>query len=311
MKNSPCDIAERIKAEASRLGFDACGFAQAGPVSAQAVERYSQWIAQGKHGCMAWAARYPELRSDPTQLLPGARTVICLAMNYYPSRFKPQGTPQIAYYAYGRDYHEVARDRARQLAQYIKENTGCESRVCVDSAPMRERYWSQLAGIGFVGINGMLILPGKGSYYFLCEVVTTLSVPPSEPCTLSCAGCHACERECPSGALKGGVVDARRCISCLTIENHDPELPEWLAGVIGDRVYGCDACQQCCPHNRGAVACTTPEFQPSDELLRLTLDDILNMSQADFSRIFSHSAVKRTKLAGLQRNAALLKRHPR
>lgn len=299
-----------MKQQARLLGFDACGYAQAGPVSAQAAARYSQWLAQGKNGCMDWAARYRDLRCDPTLLLPGAKTVISLAMNYYPRRFKPAGTPQLAYYAYGRDYHEVVRDRARQLARCIEQLTGCTSRVCVDSAPVLERYWAQRAGIGYTGLNGLVIVPGRGSYFFLCEVLTTLELPPDAPCTLTCQGCHACERNCPGGALKGGEVDARRCISCLTIEYRGPELPQWLGQAMGDRVYGCDACQQCCPHNREATATTVPEFQPSDALLALTLDDIESMDQAQFSRLFSHSAVKRTKLAGLQRNAAFIKRHP-
>ncbi len=300
-----------MKQQARLLGFDACGYAQAGPVSSQAADRYGQWLAQGKNGCMAWAGNYRDLRCDPTLLLPGAKTVISLAMNYYPRRFKPAGTAQMAYYAYGRDYHEVVRDRARQLARCIEQLTGCTSRVCVDSAPVLERYWAQRAGIGYPGLNGLVIIPGRGSYFFLCELLTTLELPPDAPCTLTCQGCHACERSCPAGALQGGAVDARRCISCLTIEYRGAELPQWLATAIGDRVYGCDACQQCCPHNCDATGTAVPEFQPSDELLALTLDDITGMDQARFSRLFSHSAVKRAKLAGLQRNAAFIKRHRR
>ena len=155
-----------MKQQARLLGFDACGYAQAGPVSSQAAARYGQWLAQGKNGCMAWAGNYRDLRCDPTLLLPGAKTVISLAMNYYPRRFKPAGTAQMAYYAYGRDYHEVVRDRARQLARCIEQLTGCTSRVCVDSAPVLERYWAQRAGIGYPGLNGLVIIPGRGSYFF-------------------------------------------------------------------------------------------------------------------------------------------------
>lgn len=272
-------------------------------VDDEAVWHYDQWLAQGKNGCMAWAGNYPDLRRDPTLLLPGAKTVVSLAMNYYPADVKREELPQFAYYAYGRDYHEVMRDRARQLAQFLKTETGHESRVCVDSAPMRERYWAQRAGIGFIGLNGLLIVPGKGSYFCLCELLTTLELQPDEPCRLTCGECHACERHCPVGALQGGSLDARKCLSCQTIENHIPELPDWVREALGNRVYGCDECQLVCPHNSQAAPTAIPEFLPNDEFMNLDLETIRNMTQAQFSRIFSHSAVKRAKLAGLQRNA--------
>ena len=305
--NPGTSIETLIKAEAQRLGFDACGFAQAELVDEDAVQRYSEWISSGEHSCMAWAERHDDIRRDPHLLLPGARSVICLAMNYYPSRFQPADAPQFAYYAYGRDYHEVLRDRGRQLAQFILEKTGCASRVCVDSAPMRERYWAQKSGIGFVGLNNMIILPGKGSFYVLCEVITELELTPDAPCTETCGECHACERHCPGQALHDGMVDTRKCLSCQTIENRDEQLPEWIEQCIGNHVYGCDECQLCCPHNRHAIGNHVPEFQPSDEFLQLDAQAILDMTQEQFSRIFGHSAVKRVKLAGLKRNMRAVK----
>ena len=257
---------------------------------------------------MDWAARYLDVRDNPQLLLEGARSVIMVAMNYYPARFQNPDAPQFAYYAYGRDYHEVMRDRLHQLSAYIKEiaGDGVATRCCVDTAPLRERYWAVQAGIGFTGRNNTLIIPGKGSFFFLGGIVTTLDLHPDEPCRLTCGDCKACERACPGGALKDGMpVDASRCLSCLTIEHRGP-LPQWVVVALGNRVYGCDECQRVCPHNSNATPCTAPEFQPSPEFLNLTAEQILGMDQQEFSRVFSHSAVKRAKLDGLQRNAESL-----
>lgn len=292
-----------IKARARELDLDACGIAQSGPVSEAAAARYRQWIASGGNGCMDYAARYLDVRDNPALLLDGARSIIVVAMNYYPARLQREDAPQFAYYAYGRDYHEVMRDRLQRLAAYIKQLVpDAETRCCVDTAPLRERYWAVQAGVGFVGRNNALIIPGKGSFFFLGAIVTTAELAPDSPCTLTCGDCGACERACPGGALKQGrPVDATRCLSCLTIE-YRGELPQWTREALGNRVYGCDECQRVCPHNRNAVPTTVPELQPSEAFLNLSAADIAQMDQAAFSRLFSHSAVKRTKLAGLQRN---------
>ncbi len=306
MPSPSIDIASLIKSQAASLGFDACGFAAASPVDDEAVARYDRWIDQGHHGCMRWAEGHRDLRRDPALLLEGARTVIALAMNYYPATCQPAGTLRVAYYAYGRDYHEVLRERLTELARFIEEITHCATRPCVDSAPIRERYWAQRAGLGFVGRNGCLILPGRGSFFFLGEIVTTAQLPPDEPCEMTCGDCGRCVAACPAGALNDcGAVDASRCLSCLLIENHDDELPAWVGEVIGNRVVGCDSCQLCCPHNAHAVPTSIPDFAPTEVVMTLTRERIRSMKPGDFKRLFAHSAISRLRYKTLLRNAAL------
>ncbi len=299
------DVREAVRSMALSLGFDACGFARAEPVEQWAVEAYDNWIAAGHNDCMDYATRYRDVRNDPRLLLEGAKTVISVAINYLPPRRQPADAPQFALYAYGRDYHEVVKERLFRLAAFVENETGCASRPCVDTAPIRERYWAQRAGIGFVGRNNTLILPGRGSFFFLGELVTTLELEPDEPCRVSCGNCRRCEISCPGGALHNGIaLDARQCLSCQLIERRG-ELPEWVSKVVGNRVYGCDTCQLVCPHNSNVLPTTVPDFSPSEELLSLTRCDMAEMTPSQFRHLFAHSAVRRTRLDGLRRNANL------
>ena len=307
--SAPFEWREQIRSEALRLGFDACGFARVDEVEPRAREAYRRWLDEGKQAQMDYLGNYLDLRDHPALLYPGARTIVCVALNYYPARFQPQEHPQFAYYAYGRDYHEVMRDKLRQLAAFVAPLSGDAGRVCCDTAPVRERYWAVQAGLGFIGRNAQLIIPGKGSYFFLGELLTTLALPPDEPLSNRCGDCSLCREHCPVGALDvPGQVDARRCISCQTIENRG-EIPPEVAARMGNRLYGCDTCQQCCPWNRAAVPSTHPEFAPSDELLALDAARFEALTPDDFNRIFRHSAVRRAKYAGLMRNFAVWKKN--
>lgn len=303
------EIKERIRAFALECGFDACGFAEARPVDAAVKTSYRSWIEEGKHFCMDYMARNMEVRDDPRLLLEGANTVISLALNYYPAEFQPHGAPQFSYYAYGKDYHEVVKAKLRQVAAFIAHEWDGVCRVCVDTAPLRERYWAQQAGIGFIGRNNQLILPGKGSYFFLGEILTTLQLAPDAPCLITCGNCRKCTGACPAEALPGnyGALDARRCISCLTIEYRGPLTPEMTA-ALGNRVYGCDECQKACPHNRFACPTAVKEFAPSPEFLSLDYNSMEEMTEHCFQRIFKGSAVKRAKYSGLMRNLTAIKR---
>lgn len=303
-KKYQCTPEVAIKQRAAELGFDACGFAMAETVDAEAQQRYSEWIERGKNFAMPYAERYADVRSNPRLLLEGARTVISLALNYFPDEKQDADALQIAYYAYGRDYHEVMRERLGQLAQFISEQWRAECRVCVDTAPIREKYWAQRAGIGFVGKNNLLIIPGKGSFFFLGEVVTTLALQPDEPCTKSCGNCRLCVEACPGGALsaEGSALDAARCLSCLLIEYRGEQLPDWAREAKGNRLYGCDQCQLVCPHNALAKPSAVADFAPRRNILSLSPAQVRTMNQDEFSRLFAHSAIKRVKLAGLKRN---------
>ena len=304
MNSKPSICSDAVTSEALRLGATAIGLARAEPVDTTAAARYDAWIAAGCHGDMGYMARNTGLRNDPRGLLPSARTVIVAAFNYFPRHQQPAENPQFAYYAYGRDYHEVVRERLGMLAHFIKENYGGETRVCVDTAPMHERYWAQKAGIGFEGINSQLIIPGQGSYFFLGEVLTSVNFTPSEPCDTDCGRCGACMRACPSGAIKGdGTTDASRCPSYLTIE-YRGDLP--ADTPAGNRIYGCDTCQQVCPHNRHAQPTEIADFAPSDQFLALDKQRLAALTPESFNILFRHSAVKRTKLCGLLRNLTLI-----
>lgn len=304
-----CDngnIANLIKTHAAELGFDACGFAHAEAVDDEARQQYRHWLDKGRNGCMEWAARYCDVRDNPQLLLDGAQSVIMLAMSYYPQKFQSAEAPQFAYYAYGNDYHDVLRERMKRLVTLIHDQTDAQCRCCVDTAPLRERYWAQKAGLGFVGMNNQLILPGKGSYFFLGAIITTLELPPDKPCQLSCDKCGACIEACPGHALTAGeAVDSRQCLSCLTIEQRG-ELPQWVSQAMGNRVYGCDECQRCCPHNREAKPTKITNFHPSDQFLSLTMQDLREMNKLQFNSIFGSSAVRRTRLEGLKRNAMMI-----
>ena len=174
--SKPSEWREIIRNEALRIGFDACGFARVEEVDADMRDSYRQWLASGKQAQMGYLDNYVELRDNPALLYPGARTMICVALNYYPVRFQSGESPRFAYYAYGRDYHDVMRDKLRQLAVFVSSYSGDAGRVCCDTAPVRERYWAVRAGLGFIGKNAQLIIPGKGSFFFLGELITSLDL---------------------------------------------------------------------------------------------------------------------------------------
>lgn len=293
-------------------GAAAWGCADAVPVQPDADAQYAAWVEEGCAASMDYLRRHITLRSDPRLLLEGARTVISAAFPYPASAAGHDGALKIARYALGTDYHETVRRRLDGVCAALAADAGLDRmsafRVCVDSAPLAERYWARRAGVGFTGLNGQLFVGSMGSAFFLGEILTTLEFEPDAPDLRSCTECGACLRACPGGALRGdGTLDARRCHSYLTIE-HRGDFP--TEPRLGNRLYGCDICQDVCPLNRQASPpAPLAEFEPREALLGLTARDVAEMTQEEFSRIFSHSAVKRTKLAGLRRNASAIENH--
>lgn len=290
---------EQLKAALREAGVYKSGVALAEPVDEAVAATYDEWLSAHRHASMGYLEKYSEIRRDVSLLLPGARSVVSCAFNYYPGTLADSPL-QWASYALGDDYHDVVRSRLTRVAEEITRQTGAECRVCVDTAPIFERYWAVRSGVGFVGLNRQLIVPGAGSHFFLGEIVTTLALDADEPCRLSCGGCRRCLTACPGGALTDGGIDANRCLSYLTIE-HRGDFPEGTR--TGRHVYGCDVCQDVCPHNQNAPVTDIEEFRPRPAILALDVADISAMSQEGFSSLFRRSAIKRTKLAGLLRNA--------
>ena len=296
-----------IKEKAKEIGFDACGIAQVATADSEAFF-FDKWLKEGNHAGMAYMENHREIRLNPTGLVEGAKTVISVALNYYPEQKLPPEAPHIAYYAYGKDYHFVIKEMLNDLWAALLPHTGTgqadtgTARFFTDSAPILERDWAWKAGLGWIGKNTNLIIPGKGSFFFLGEIVTTLEADRYDTPQKNCCGsCTRCLDACPTGALEGPRhLNARKCLSYLTIENRG-EIPVEQAARLGNRLYGCDTCQEVCPWNRFARPTRIEAFRPSKELLQISRKEIDSMTEEDYRRIFAKSAVKRAKYEGLMR----------
>ncbi|MGC8668204.1 MAG: tRNA epoxyqueuosine(34) reductase QueG [Chthonomonadales bacterium] len=304
-------LAERIKQRAKELGFDLCGIAPAAPSAFR--EEFLAWLDRGEHGEMAYLQRNSHRRLDPQQVLPGVKSIVVVGMNYYT---QPQEPPpdaggslpaQFARYALNDDYHDVMAARLHQLLDTIRAEAPCpvEGKVYVDTGPVLEREIAQRAGLGWIGKNTMLIHPRLGSYFLLGEILLTLPLPTDAPIRGSCGTCNRCIEACPTGALVSPYhLDARRCISYLTIEMKGP-MPEALAPLIGNRIFGCDICQEVCPFCvRFSRPTKEAAFQPRPVTVRSTLKDLMSLSDEGFRSAFRKSPVKRAKRRGLLRNVA-------
>lgn len=307
----PQAVAESIKAEAISLGFDACGIAQAEAVPLEIYAGVEAWIASGHHGTMSYMERNAKLRQDPRLLVEGCRSIIVVALGYYPQKHQDPHLPQFAKYAYGRDYHKVIKKKLDQLLLFItqKIDQTTTGRSFADSAPILERYWAERAGLGWRGKHGLLIIPRMGSFYLLGCLLINLPLPPDSPQPNRCGSCQRCIQACPTQALLGsGQMDARRCISYLTIESSQ-DIPPGLATQLGKRIYGCDTCQDVCPWNRWAKPHKVSDFEPRWDILNLSKEDLADMTQDQFDRLFAGSAIRRAGLAGLQRTLRAIDRN--
>lgn len=286
-------IKGEIRRRALLAGAVAFGCARVQPVEESVREAYKKWITLGRHGTMGYMERNSEVRFNPGLLVPGARTVISMAFSY-----RPVGGyhhPNIADYALGKDYHIVLKRRLAVVAGFIADQYGAQSRVCVDTAPILERYWAARSGVGFIGRNHQLIVPGVGSEVFLSEIVTTLELQPDAPIDTECHNCNRCRMACPAGTFS----DVRRCHSYLTIE-HRGELPSDI--VLGAHVYGCDICQRVCPFNVGEKPEPLPDFHPDPRLLMLDKTAMTTLSSGEWRRLTKESAMSRVPYKILRRN---------
>lgn len=300
--------AAEIKEKAKKTGFDACGIAQVATADSEALF-FDRWLKEGNHAGMAYMENHREIRLNPAGLVEGAKTVISVALNYYPEQKLPPEAPHIAYYAYGKDYHFVIKEMLNELWSAVTGQTDTgTARFFTDSAPILERYWAWKAGLGWIGKNTNLIIPGKGSFFFLGEIVTSLEADHYDmPQKDRCGSCSRCLEACPTEALEGPRhLNARKCLSYLTIENRG-EIPAEQAACLGNRLYGCDTCQEVCPWNRFARPTRIEAFRPAPALLSLRKEDLKGFSREEYNRIFSKSAVKRAKYEGLIRNIHNLK----
>lgn len=295
--------ASRIKNKARELGFEACGITAAHKLEEHEAH-LQQWLDNGYEASMNWMHNYFEERLDPTKLVPGAKSVIVVLLNYFPNEKQNNEAPQISKYAYGKDYHDVVKEKLKLLYQFInKEIQPINGRIFVDSAPVMERAWAQQAGLGWVGKNSLLINNNMGSFFFIGELIIDLELDYDRTFPADfCGSCTKCIDSCPTGAIvENKVIDSNKCISYWTIE-HKGEINYKQPEHFQNRIFGCDICQDVCPWNRKAKPHQVDEFKPHPNLLHFTQDDWQSITGEEYREIFRKSAVKRTKFSGLKRN---------
>ncbi len=298
-----------IKNVAKNLGFHFCGIAKAVQLDDDA-RRLESWLQQGFQGEMLYMENYFDLRIDPRKIVPGAKSVITLLLNYFPSEQQNNGAPKIAKYAYGNDYHEVIRNKINIFLQLIKQNIGeVNGRGFVDSAPVLERSWALRSGAGWIGKNGNLITKEQGSYFFIATLIVDLELIYDNAFAKDyCGTCTKCIDACPTNAiLDNKVIDASRCVSYFTIELKDEIIPTEMKGKFENWMFGCDICQDVCPWNRFSKPTNETAFKPIPEILNLSTAEWENLSEEAFKKIFKNSPLKRTKFKGIQRNLKFIK----
>ncbi len=309
---TPRELRDAIRAEALRLGFDAVGFAPAVLTSEarrERLEHLASFVAQGLHGDMGWLARRTEQRADPAALWPDARTVVSVAMNYAPAGDPRvlQSEPErgaISVYAHGRDYHDVLKSRLKALGRFIWDTWQQQIKVFVDTAPVMEKPAAQLAGLGWQGKHTNLLSRHFGSWLFLGELLISAELPADAPEHDHCGHCRACLDACPTNAFPAPYrIDARRCISYLTIEHEGP-IDEELRPLLGNRIYGCDDCLAACPWNKFAQAARDPAFAACPGLDGPALAELATLDDAGFRKRFAGSAIKRIGRDRFLRNVA-------
>jgi epoxyqueuosine reductase len=305
-ENSRTELKQRLISFAREIGFDSCRVAACG--SAPHADEFRNWLDEGGHGQMSYMERGEEKRCDPQKVLPDASSIVVLAMNYFQGGTQAGDTPaaagKIARYAWGDDYHDLIESKLDKIDEFLRESGG-QQKCYVDTGPVLERDHAAQAGIGWHGKSTMLIDERLGTWFFLAEVLTTLELPPDEPVPDRCGTCERCIKACPTGAITAPHrLDARRCISYLTIELKG-SIPLELRPLIGNRIFGCDDCLDACPWNRFAQASRETAFCARDSTTGVSLRDYLNLDDNEFRTLFRNSPIKRIKRRGFLRNVCV------
>lgn len=292
-----------IKRLAKQIGFSSCGISRARFLHEE-EKNFEDWLKQGYQGTMSYLEKNFDKRLDPTKLVPGAKSIISLTFNYFPTKKKfNDNSFLISKYAYGKDYHIIIKDKLKELFSQMKKEVGdIEGRVFVDSAPIHERAWAKISGLGWIGKNSLLLNKKMGSYFFLAELICDLDLEYDSTVSDHCGTCTKCIDACPTDAItQAQVVDANRCISYLTIENKN-EIPKELSKSFNNYIFGCDICQDVCPWNKFSTSHNEKEFLPNEEFSKMSKKDWQELTHETFNKIFKNSAVKRAKFQGLKRN---------
>ena len=307
MINNKEKYSQLIKTEAKRLGFLSCGISKAGFLEEEAP-RLENWLHQNRHGEMHYMENHFDKRLNPTLLVDGAKSVISLLLNYYPSEFQNTDSYKISKYAYGQDYHFVIKEKLKELLDTIQSQIGeVFGRAFVDSAPILDKAWAAKSGLGWIGKNSNLLTQQVGSFYFIAELIIDLELEYDHAVTDHCGTCTACIDACPTEAIIAPyIVDGSKCISYFTIELKE-NIPTDMLGKMDDWMFGCDVCQDVCPWNKFSKAHNEPLFNTNLEILSFTKKDWEEITTEVFQKVFKNSAVKRTKIEGLKRNINFLK----
>jgi len=301
-------LSRDVKAKALALGFEACGISVAQKLDDEA-RKLEQWLSEGRHAGMSWMERHFDKRTDPRELVPGAKSVISVLCNYYQPLDQPTDTRtgKVSRYAWNDDYHDVLKERLAQLFDWLRERVGDVSgRAFVDSAPVMDKAWASRSGIGWIGKNSNLITPKLGSFFFLGELIVDVRLQPDGPMPDYCGSCTRCIDACPTDAIyRPYAIDSNRCISYLTIEHRGDDIPRELKEKMGGWIYGCDVCQDVCPWNKFSRPTAEPRFMPRPNIRDVSLEEWMELDLEGFRARFRRSPVKRAKYDGFRRNVRI------